>query len=375
MRIAVNAQVLFESKLEGLGWFTYEVLSRIVRNHPEHTFIFIFSRPYPDKFIFGPNVEPIVLSPKYGHPLVWLYKFLFAMPRLLNKTKADIYLSPDGWCPRPCNIKQVAVIHDLNFMHHPEWLSFSYRHYYRYFFRRWAHSASQLATVSEFSKNDICQRFGIAANNIDVVYNGIGSFFSPSGDDKKTETRLKWTETKPYFVFVGASPPRKNLVNLFRAFDIFKQDAKTEHKLVIAGAKHWWAEYIRNAYESMEYRADVIFTDRLNPEDLNSILGAAEALVYPSLFEGFGIPIIEAMRCHTPVITSSCTSMPEIAADAALLIDPYKPHEIAAAMHRIASEPELRNKLISKGSKRAEFFSWDKSAELLWRCIEKAIKC
>lgn len=373
MRIAVNAQFLIDGKLEGLGWFTYEVLSRIVKQHPEHTFILIFNRPYPPHFVFAPNVEPVVVGSKYGHPLTWLLKFGVVLPRVLKRLEAELYLSPDGWCPSTKKIKQVAVIHDLNFIHHPAWLPFSFRTYYRVFFKQWARNAARLATVSEYSRQDIARNYGINPNNIDVVYNGANNSFSAIPEDEKCKVREKYTSNKSYFIFVGATPPRKNIINLFRAFDIFKRNNKGNHQLVLAGAKKWWADSIRETYENMEFRSDVVFTDRVSSDELNKLICASEALAYVSLFEGFGIPLVEAMYCETAIITSNCTSMPEVAGDAALLVDPHSPGDIAAAMQRILDEPLLRQTLIDNGKIRRTFFSWDKSASLLWSCVERAI--
>ncbi len=373
MRIAVNTQALIENKLEGLGWFTYEVLRRIVVAHPEHQFIFIFNRPYSESFIFASNVEAVVLGPKYGHPFVWLPRFDIFIPILLRKIKADLYLSPDGWCPMLTSLKKVTVIHDLNFVHHPRWLPFSYRVYYNIFFKLWAKSATRIATVSEFSKNDIVSKYSISPDKIDVVYNGVNTSFNAISINEQIAAKARFTNGEPYFIFVGATPPRKNIVNLFRAFDLLKQQNPGGHKLVLAGAKKWWASYIREEYENMTFREDVIFTGRVSAEDLNLLISSSEALVYVSLFEGFGIPIIEAMHCETAIITSNCTSMPEVAGDAALLVDPYSPQSISDAMFRICDEKTLRNELIERGRIRRSNFSWDKSAELLWKCIEMSI--
>lgn len=373
MRIAVNTQALVENGLEGLGWFTFEVLKRIVVAHPEHQFIFIFSRPCTDTFLFAPNVEPVVLGPKYGHPLVWLGRYDIFMPIVLKKVKADMYFSPDGWCPMLTGIKKVAVIHDLNFVHHPRWLPFAYRVYYNIFFKLWARSAARLATVSEYSKQDIVDKYGILPDKIDVVYNGVNTTYRSVPADAQSHVRERFTGGAPYFIFVGATPPRKNIVNLFRAFDRFKQQHPGNHKLVLAGAKKWWAGYIRTEYENMAFREDVVFTGRVSPEDLNLLISSSEALVYVSLFEGFGIPIVEAMHCETAIITSNCTSMPEVAGDAALLVDPYSPQEIADAMERITTEKALRGELIARGRLRRDIFTWDKTAQLMWQCIEKVM--
>jgi glycosyltransferase involved in cell wall biosynthesis len=166
--------------------------------------------------------------------------------------------------------------------------------------------------------------------------------------------------------------PRKNLANLFEAFDIYKADDQLSTRLVIVGAKKWWTPAIREAYTNMKFRDDVVFAGRLNDSDLNLAIGGALAMAYVSYFEGFGIPIVESFRCRTPVITSCVTSMPEVAGDAALLCDPFHPASIADAMQRLATDEALRTELIEKADKRRDVFTWDRTAELLWSSIEKA---
>lgn len=374
MHFAVNTQVLVSNRLEGLGWFTYESLKRMVINHPEHQFTFIFSQPYSADFLFADNVKAVVINTKYNHPATWFVRFELALPWVLRRLKPDVYFSPDGWCSLLTGVKTVAVIHDLNFEHSPKSLPWTYRTYFRWFFPRWAKKAKRLATVSEFSKQDIVSTYGIDPSKIDVVYNGANESLHAISDDQKTETRRKYTNGSKYFVFVGATPLRKNLINLFKAFDLFKQTDENSYKLVLVGAKKWWAESIKEAYESMQFKNDVIFTGRVSTDDLNDLLAASEAMTYVSLFEGFGIPLLEAMWCETAIITSNCTSMPEIAADAALFVDPYSPQTISDAMHTIVKNPQLRMNLIENGKKRRVDFSWEITAQRMWNCLEKASK-
>ncbi|MBK7029994.1 MAG: glycosyltransferase family 4 protein [Bacteroidales bacterium] len=167
--------------------------------------------------------------------------------------------------------------------------------------------------------------------------------------------------------------PRKNLVNLFKSFDKFKQADQRGIKLLIAGAKMWWTNEIREAYESMHFKEDVIFTGRVSDADLSRLMASALALTYVSYFEGFGIPILEAFHCGTPVITSTLTSMPEVAGDAALLVDPFSVDSIVSSMHFIADDAVLRNQLIVKGHKQQGLFSWNATAEKLWNTIERTV--
>jgi glycosyltransferase involved in cell wall biosynthesis len=172
---------------------------------------------------------------------------------------------------------------------------------------------------------------------------------------------------------VGAIIPRKNIARLFEAFDVFKQQDSSNTKLLIVGNRKWWTSGLDKVYKGMKYRDDVIFLGRMNALELNSLYAASVALTFVPYFEGFGIPILEAFNSGTAVITSNTTSMPEVAGDAALLVDPFSVESIADAMIRLNNNKELRDELILKGKHRAENFSWDKTAKILWQSIEKVL--
>ena len=209
---------------------------------------------------------------------------------------------------------------------------------------------------------------------IDVVYNGVNSLYKPLNNEEQETLRNKITQGSPYFIFVGALHPRKNISNLLLAFDAYKEKANNNMKLILVGEKYWWNSKMESTYSNLKYKNDVVFTGRLSATGLASVMASATALAYIPYHEGFGIPILEAMCCNVPVITSNVTSMPEVAEDAALLVDPFNVSEIAEAMHTISTNEELRKSLIEKGQKRQANFSWDKTANALWQCIEKTVK-
>ena len=369
MNIAVNTRFLLKDRLEGIGRFSYEVLKRIVTSHPEHNFFFIFDRPYSEDFIFAKNITPVVVFPPARHAFLFVWWFEFSIPRILKKINADLFFSPDGYLSLRTKIPSVQVIHDLNFEHYPEYIPFLARHHYLHYFPKFAHKARNIIAVSEYTKKDIVELYKISPEKVTVAYNGVSDFFTPCTKDEILKTQKDYTGAKPYFFSVGSLHPRKNICNLLLAFDTFRDKKPAEVKLLIAGEAYWWNNEMEKTYKNMRHREDVIFTGRIDNETLRRLYGSALALTYVSLFEGFGLPIAEAMCCNCPVICSNTTSMPEVGGDAALYIDPVSHESINDAMIRIIENDNLRIDMIEKGKKQKDKFSWDKTAEIVWESI------
>ena len=373
MKIAVNTRFLLTEYLEGYGYFIYETFKRITKNHPEHEFIFIFDRPFDKRFLFSSNVKAVVAGPPASHPLLWKLWYDVKVPAVLKKFKADIFVSCDGFCSLTTKVPQCLVVHDLAFLHYPSFIKKSHLLFYKRYTGKFLNKTKSVATVSEFSKRDIISHYKIPADKINIVYNAVKEIFHPLGHEEKQITKEKYTEGKEYFVYAGAIHPRKNLINLLKAFSGFKKRQQTNMKLVLAGRLAWKYESFTKSLKTYKYRNDVVMTGYLNEEELVKIIGAAYALVYPSFFEGFGVPVLEAMHCNIPAITSSNSSMQEIAKDAALFADAGNHNDIADKMMRIYKDENLRNELIQKGKHIAQLYNWDKTAELLWQTILEAV--
>ncbi len=370
MRIAVNTRLLLKNKLEGIGWFTVEHFSRICRNHPEHQFFFLFDRPYDKSFLFAENITPIKVWPPARHPILFYIWFNLRLPSILKKLKADVFLSPDGYLPLRGDTPSIAVMHDINFHHFPKDFRWDNRWYYNYFFPRFAQKASKIVTVSDYSKKDIVNAFQLSPEKIEVIHNAASGIYEPVSNEHKISVRKDLTNGTPYFLFVGALNPRKNVTRLLKGFEAFKDQTQSKTKLVIVGTKMFGTKTMEATYRKMRHKNDVLFVGRKEPEELKGIYGAARALVFVPYFEGFGIPLVEAMKCQLPIIAANTSSLPEVAGEAALYVSPYNCQAISEAMSKLDNEPELRRDLAQKGNAQAAKYDWEKAADKLWRVIK-----
>ena len=369
MVVVVNTRLMLKNRLEGIGWFTLETIRRIVQNYPEHQFIFLFDRPFDTEFVFADNVTPVVVFPPARHPLLWYLWFEWRVPAILKKFSADVFVSTDGYLSLRTKIPQVLVMHDINFVHRPKDLPWLTAKYYNYFFPKFARKAKRLATVSEFSRNDIASSFGIDPARIDVVHNGCNTDFSPLSQEEIEAVRRKYASGVPYFLYVGALHPRKNIEGLLTAFERYKARTGGNEKLLIVGGQMFKTGTISEKLSHMKYKADVVFTGRIPAAELKQVLGGALALTFVPFFEGFGIPVIEAMSAGIPVICSDTTSLPEVGGDAVLYVHPEDTEAISEAMQRISNDKELRITLVEKGNLQRRKFNWDNSAAKLWETI------
>ncbi len=370
MNIGINCRHLLPDKLEGFGNYTLEITKRLCLQHPEHQFYLFFDRPYSEKYIFSKNVHPVTFGPMAKHVILGVIWGSISLPKALKKYKIDLFWSPDGLCHLRSKIPQVITIHDLNFEHNPKDLPWFVRNYYRFYYPRFAKKATHIISVSEYSKNDIIKTYDIAPEKITTVYNGASDEFAPVDLNDKNDVRTKYANGRPFFVFVGSIHPRKNVENLLRAFTLFHEKCKIYH-LVIVGSNMWRKKSLNIPMELQSY---VTFTGHVQVGELASIMGSAFALVYPPYFEGFGIPLVEAMKSGIPIVSSDRTCLPEIAGPAAIYFDPYDIDKIANQMMRITQDSALRKELLYEGKERVKDFSWDRTAAKTWQVLERYLR-
>ena len=224
--------------------------------------------------------------------------------------------------------------------------------------------------MSEYSRNDIIKSYDLPSEKVSTIYNGACDHFSTIDLDEKNEVRTKFACGRPFFVFVGSIHPRKNVERLLKAFSIYHKKY-AEYHLVIVGSNMWRNQSIHIPTEIQEF---VTFTGHVNSSDLAKIMGSSFALVYPPYFEGFGIPLVEAMKSGVPIVSSNKTCLPEIAGNAAIYFDPFNVEEMAEKMAKLNENSNLRKELVENGKERVENFSWDKTAEETWLVLERFLR-
>jgi glycosyltransferase involved in cell wall biosynthesis len=373
MIIAVNTRFLLPNRLEGMGWVAYETLRRMVVAHPEDTFIFFFDRPFDPSFIFAKNIKPVVLFPQARHPFLFVWWFEWSVARALKRYKVDVFLSPDNFCTLRTAVPTCLLVHDVAWTHPEGRVGGLMQRYYDFFAPKFLEKANRIVTVSNFVKQDALRAYPfLDSEKIDVAHNACRSDFKPLSDSEKNAVKAQYTEGSPFFIFVGAVHPRKNVHRLIEAFGLFKKRTNSRVKLVIVGRFGWQTGDVKAAFDGSDFQKDILFTGYVANEEVPKLVGAALAVTYVSLSEGFGIPILEGFNCDVPVLTSTTTSMPEVAGDAALLVNPESIEDISAALERLAFDVDLRTHLIEKGRRRREDFNWERSAAILYGNIKMA---
>ncbi|MFA9219788.1 MAG: glycosyltransferase family 4 protein [Sediminibacterium sp.] len=366
MRIAINTRLLIPGKLEGIGRFTFETIKRMAHRFPEHEFHLLSDRKKDDYWQFGKNVIQHRVFPPARRPWLFDWWFDYSVPFVLKKIKADIFVSPDAHASRRCPVPQLTVIHDINFVHYPEFMPKKYANYWNSRTADFVKLSTRLATVSEFSRADISKTFNVSETAIDVLCNGIDHTFVPVEEHKKEVIRDRFSQGKKYFLFVGALHPRKNIHRVVEAFNAAVEQG-VESSLVIAGNKFWNYPELDSALAKINYRTNIRFLGHVHTADLPVLMSAAEGLIFPSLYEGFGIPLIEAEACGVPVVASKGTVMEEVSNGSAFFVNPTVVSEIAEAIVKI--EQGQRNPAM-----REHTYTWDKAAELLWESIQQTLQ-
>jgi glycosyltransferase involved in cell wall biosynthesis len=294
------------------------------------------------------------------------------LPAAARRERADVLVCMDPLAPLFCPTRTALIIYDLIFLtggaQNDAWTK-----YWRAMVPRCARKADLIFTLSQASKAEIVARLGIRPEKIVVFHTGVSDHFHPpTGSAGEQEARRRDLGLpKSYVLTVGAHDPRRNLKTLLAAYRTLRAKGPLEQKLVVVGPKTPYSPEVLETTRALGLEEEVLYLDYVPNEDLPSYYGLADLYVYPSSEEGFGLTPLEAMACGCPVVTSRASSLPEVVGDAAVLVNPTDAEELAEAMSRVLSEPDLRRSLIEKGSKRAGGFSWRAGLEDILRACEQ----
>lgn len=358
MRIGIDARMIHNT---GIGTYLQNLIRRI--GQMGNNEIVLFGDP--DKL--KNNGFPVINcnAPIYG------IKEQLLFPGLVRKANIDLFHAPHYAVPLLAPGKMVVTIYDIIHLIFPEYLSLMGKLYARIMYRAATSKALKIMTISEHTKNDLISRFKIEPSKIAVAYPGVSEEFTPA----LTKSKAISDRYGSYLLFVGALRPHKNIPRLIEAFELIRQNNKTGLKLLIIGdGKEPYKSKITTMISQRRLEKEVFILSGVSNNDLISYYQNASLFVFPSLYEGFGLPPLEAMACGCPVVSSNTSSLPEVAGDAAILFDPYNTDEIADAVTKVLTDETLKDTLIRKGLARSKIFSWDSTAAAIASVYEEAMR-
>lgn len=348
-------------KLGGARRVAMSVLRAMTRVEPQNQYWVVTNTT--QAALQNTAVEQVVRAcPAWVPQVLWDQAVfpMWAIPAAVRRLKPDVALFTNNYLSPGLGVPSAVFIHDMTPFVLPGSFKAAHSAYQRAYFRYAAHKADRVLTISESSRNDILRILKVPEAKVVVV---------PLASDLRerigvlalsADAKHKWGITAPFILYVGAIHPRKNVARLMQAFVELKTRRAIPHQLVIAGALRWMAEGLD---VDPNIKNDIIFTGKISDEELAALYGACSVTVYPSLYEGFGLPVLEAMSFGAPVVTSTLSSLPEVAGDAAILVDPYSVTAIAEGIAAVIEDPATAARLRSAGLARAAEFSWDRTAQ------------
>lgn len=373
MNIAFDAVPLVSDRMTGIGWCEAGQTNAMAKLRPENKYTYnFFSRR--DDHIKLERLRPFTenITPNLAHFSGYIYRaasnFLPVPYSHFFGKEADIthffnYIVPPG-----VHGKTVVTVHDMVYKTFPETVRARTKYMLDSGLKRSMKRADLIVTDSEFSKSEILKYFPQHEEKLRVVPCGVDlqKFRPCDAPERIPEVKKSLGIEGEYFLYLGTIEPRKNLERLIEAYHIFSQRAENAPRLVLAGGKGWLYDSIFEKVKELNLEEKILFTQYVPSEDMNPLMCGAIAFVFPSIYEGFGMPPLEAMACGVPVISSDAASLPEVTGDCAVICDPYSSESISDGLYRLYSDDNLRKSLSERGLERARTFTWEHSAEILY---------
>ncbi|MFB3897087.1 MAG: glycosyltransferase family 4 protein [bacterium] len=364
MRIGIDISCLAAPKT-GVGLYTYHLIQALLAIDKTNQYYLFSAQPVhlPD------SVKTAATVITHSHyKITTPFWEQIQLPRLLIKNQIEVFHTPNYITSIFSYIPTVITVHDLSVFLFPQMHPVYRRWRHRLLFPSSVKQANKIITVSEQTKLDLNHLFSITKGKTVTIYNGLPVWFTQEGSLSVQNLELP----EPYILFVGTIEPRKNLQLMLQSFAQVKNLNHIPHKLVIIGGNGWGNNQIHTQLEQYGIQNEVIFTGHLEHNELPSIYQHASLLVFPSIYEGFGFPPLEAMACGIPVIASNISSIPEVVGDAGILLNLDKPQIWAETIYSVLSDQQLQQELRLKGINRAKQFSWGKTAQLTLTVYEQA---
>ncbi len=364
MLIGIDASRSAAAFRTGTESYSLNLIREMVAIGPDHVFRLYFNQAPREGLIPGAAELRLIPFPRLWTHLRLSWEMIMQPP--------DLLFVPAHVLPLVRPERSVVTVHDLGFLHHPEAHTWFQNVYLRWSTRHNARSATRILADSQATRQDLIRYYGIPKEKTVVVYPGLDRDLGPVTDaDLLAATRDHYGISERYLFYVGTLHPRKNLARLVRAFAGSVAVKYPELQLVLAGKKGWLSDGIVEEVRSAGLVDQIVLTGYVPDSDLPALMSGALAFVFPSLYEGFGMPVLEAMACGTPVVCSNVSSLPEVAGEAALLVDPLDTGALAQALIRIAEDADLRCELVLRGLERVRAFSWRRCAQETLQVLEE----
>jgi glycosyltransferase involved in cell wall biosynthesis len=366
LRVAINAHLVsFEQTYRnaGVSRYTYTLLDGLSRSTtPQHYTVFVnraaLGTAAVEALTASGKIEVVAGSTLAERPVQRVLWEQTQLPAELRRGHIEVFHSPVNVLPMRLPCPSVVTILDLAFMHFPQYFRPTRRMYQRTFTTRSVRRATRVVTIAESTKRDLLERFGAASERVRVIYPAIDAEYQPVNDpDIRASFRSRHQLPERYILYLGTLEPRKNLLTLVEAYAKLRALSPDTPPLVIAGAKGWYYQAVFDRVRSLGLERSVTFAGYVSREDQPLWYSCADLFVYPSFFEGFGLPVVEALACGTPTVTSNVSSLPEAGGGVALLVDPGSQDALAHAMHGVLSDPAVRSRTEEDGPRWARQFS------------------
>lgn len=373
MHIGLNAHLLSLTETyrgAGINWYIRNLLTYLPRvDHDNRYTAFLGDRRFTSS-----ELKLRVSRLPTSRPVVRIFWEQVVQPFALQKEGVDLLHALAFVTPLFSPCLSVVTIYDLSFRLYPESFKHSKRFYLDLFTRLSARRARRIVVISESTKRDVVRLLGVPPEKVEVVYCGIDETFRPLAEDQVATFRTRRGLPERFILFVGTIEPRKNVTRLIEAFAALRPCDPATLKLVIGGAKGWFYRDVFARVEELGLEGEVMFPGYIHASELPLWYNAAELFVYPSLYEGFGLPPLEAMACGTPVIAANTSSLPEVVGQAGLTVDPLDVEGLAEAMRLVLGDETLRQEMRERGLQRARGFSWTKTAQETVQVYRRAME-